>query len=143
MREIGKPDEALERKPKKIELDVEVRFRDYFCYVTTIVRGRHISNVVKHSLGRQILESASEVYLSIKRANRTRNIGEKIKLANKADSLWDDTKALMRLFVETERQHIGVRKEGNLVEVAEGKFGQCLGGWLRHIRGLGTSPQRY
>lgn len=118
----------------KIEFDVETRFRDYYIYVTSIAKGRNIANVVRLSLGKQILESATNVYLNIKRANRKKYLGDKIKYANLADDLWDDTKALMRLFCETERQHIGLRKEANLVEVAEGKFGACFGGWIKHIK---------
>lgn len=132
---------AYEGKPK-IEFDVEMRFRDYFKYVSSLVKGRNIANVIRLSLGKQILDSAIEVYINIKRANRNKGIGDKIKYANAANDLWDDTKALMKLFCESERRDITVRKEGNLVEIAEGKFGQCFGGWLKHIHGLGRQKQR-
>lgn len=82
----------------KISFDVESRFRDYFKYLTTVVKGRDIANAVRLSLGVQILNSATEVYIRMKRANRKKSIGDKIRLANEADELWDDTKALMKLF---------------------------------------------
>lgn len=121
----------------KISFDVESRFRDYFKYLTTVVKGRDIANAIRLSLGVQILNSATEVYIRIKRANRKKSIGDKIRLANEADELWDDTKALMKLFCECERRNLTVRKEANLVSVAEKDFGMCFGGWLKHIRNMG------